>query len=110
MKILTVATLWIRLRGTGFTMDVSPWLSIPYTDLATVSVRCLLRITGCEASKSGVFGRTLSCGCFGDCQPGGHGADLLGTPGDTLLRGIGLGTIMYIHVSRYHRSCDPLTI
>ena len=59
-----------------------------------VTGRCLLCFTGCDSSKSGVFGRDLSCDWLGDLKPGGQGADLLGTPGDTLFRGIGLGAAM----------------
>ena len=90
-----MATLCIRLRGiglTGSTVDMLTWCSPLYIDLAMVTGRCLVRFVG--ASKSGVFGRDLSHGCFGDLRPGGHGADLFGTPGDTLVRGIGLGTRM----------------
>lgn len=70
-----------------------------------VTGRCLLCLTGWE-SKSGVFGRDLSDGCFGDLAPGGHGADLFGTPGDTLFRGNGFGTAIKL---RHHMtSCDAL--
>ena len=69
------------------------------------TVRCLLRFIGCDSSKSGVLGRDFSYGCFGDLKPGGQGADRLGTPGVTPLRGIGVGTM----INRYHMmSCDVL--
>ena len=87
-----MATLYIRLHGIGLigsTVDMLPWCSPLYIYLAIVTGRCLVCFVG--ALKSGVFGCDLSYGCFGNLKPGGHGADLFGTPGDTLVRGIGLG-------------------
>ena len=56
--------------------------------------RCLLicLVGSLGDSKSGVLGRRGDSRWLGELDPGGQGADLLGTPGDVLLRGTGLGT------------------
>ena len=68
-----MATLCIRLHGnglTGSTVDMLPWCSLLYIDLAMVTGRCLVRFVG--ASKLGVFDCDLSYDCFGNLEPGGQ--------------------------------------